>query len=269
LFDVAFSDKNNGWVVGRRGLILNTRDGGKTWRSQKTGTYHNLFDVHFINSRNGWAIGEWATILHTTDGGKKWKVLSTGQDMTNKNLYSSVKMPEEFHSMGGDVILNSIYFADPNHGWTVGEFGIIWHTSDGGKTWVSQQSPGGEKTLYKVYFTEPNRGWIVGIDGIILYTNDGGKDWKFLPSGAVRSLFDIKVIEDKGWAVGVNGEYVTSEDGGMTWFPPKVRPIPSFFWFYKLCFVDRSNGWLVGGHGGVFNTKDGGSSWEGHGAIRF
>jgi photosystem II stability/assembly factor-like uncharacterized protein len=43
--------------------------------------------------------------------------------------------------IGQDVLtwLRSISFSDPQYGWMVGGFGLIYHTEDGGKSWLPVQ----------------------------------------------------------------------------------------------------------------------------------
>lgn len=38
LYSVHFVDTQNGWVVGGKGIILHTANGGKTWIEQKSDT---------------------------------------------------------------------------------------------------------------------------------------------------------------------------------------------------------------------------------------
>src|SRR5437868_1957139 len=39
-----------------------------------------------------------------------------------------------------DAELTAVTFVDADHGWAVGDRGVIWHTSDGGRTWKLQKS---------------------------------------------------------------------------------------------------------------------------------
>ena len=43
--------------------------------------------------------------------------------------------------LGQDVLtwLRGMSFSDPQHGWMVGGFGLIFRTTDGGKTWLPSQ----------------------------------------------------------------------------------------------------------------------------------
>jgi photosystem II stability/assembly factor-like uncharacterized protein len=75
LFDVHFSDVNNGWVIGAAdstgAVILYTQNGGSTWTRQSlVGTNQSLKDVYFTpGGLEGWAVGNNGVILHTLSGG--------------------------------------------------------------------------------------------------------------------------------------------------------------------------------------------------------
>lgn len=105
-----FVDENHGWIVGRLGLILHTRDGGDSWKIQRdvmTGQ-KELNDVFFIDENFGWVAGGNGTLMYTIDGGKKWnkKNISTNQDLT------------------------SIYFRDANHGWLTSYSEVFRYSDD-------------------------------------------------------------------------------------------------------------------------------------------
>ncbi|RTL34161.1 MAG: PKD domain-containing protein [Burkholderiales bacterium] len=57
-----------GVMVGDRGLILVTRDGGATWQRQARVTGQRLDGVSFIDSKNGWITGD-GVVLGTGTGG--------------------------------------------------------------------------------------------------------------------------------------------------------------------------------------------------------
>ena len=67
---VWFASHERGWAVGGEGVIIETRDGGRTWRPQASGVGDDLYDVKFFNEAEGWAVGRGGTMLHTTDGGR-------------------------------------------------------------------------------------------------------------------------------------------------------------------------------------------------------
>jgi photosystem II stability/assembly factor-like uncharacterized protein len=69
---VDFADARRGWVVGSRGIVYATDDGGRTWREQTSGVGTELRDVKFTNAREGWAVGADGLVLRTRDGGQTW-----------------------------------------------------------------------------------------------------------------------------------------------------------------------------------------------------
>lgn len=193
LFDVHFTDKDNGWAVGFFGTIIHTGNGGLSWERQRSGTYEILWGIHCVDKNNCWITGGRGTILHTTNGGKKrlgflggWKKQASG---TEADLYG-------------------VHFVDKDNGWICGVGGIS-HTSNGGKTWQTQARF--DKTvLYKVFFVDKNNGWAVGADiksdtSVIKYTTDGGKTWSSQSIGklGLRSIYFID--KNTGWIIGGDG----------------------------------------------------------------
>ena len=59
----------------------------------------------------------------------------------------------------------------------VGSNGSIFHTADGGKTWIRQESYT-ENFLNDVFFISETEGWIVGQNGLVLHTKDEGQNWR-------------------------------------------------------------------------------------------
>ena len=252
LCEASFVDNTTGWVVGIKGTIIHTTNGGKSWSKQESGTEKNIFSVSFADTQNGWAVGEFGTIIHTADGGENW----------------------EFQSKGIDKMLNSVCFVDAQNGWVVGEFGTILHTTDGGVKWEEQTCEDIETkvgmdsydwkpmpALYEVYFKDELKGWIVGMDGIILKTDDGGSNWHKLVTNCDIPLYGIEIKGNKGWAVGSRGYYLLSLDGGETW-TVQDGMIKTRFWLKDVAFSDENNGWIVGAMGTVAHSTDGGKSWD-------
>ncbi|MCS6807227.1 MAG: YCF48-related protein [Candidatus Kapabacteria bacterium] len=142
------------FVVGNRGAIYATRDGGATWVRQSSPTRLNLHSVFFVNDSVGWAVGggaETAVIIATRDGGATWRR----------------------QHPPADAALRGVFFVTPFQGYAVGNSGSILATRDGGATWEPQVPPS-EATFFDVVFTSPVHGWIVGDGGTILSTYNGG-----------------------------------------------------------------------------------------------
>ncbi|PKL78689.1 MAG: hypothetical protein CVV27_02930 [Candidatus Melainabacteria bacterium HGW-Melainabacteria-1] len=112
--NISFVDFNTGWVVGPKGMVRRTLDGGKTWEIQDTGD-KNLNDVSFINASTGWVCGDYGTLRRTTDSGKTWEQLDSG-----------VSFP-----------IWAVRFQSPDHGIMMTTYDL-YDTQDGGKTWMKR-----------------------------------------------------------------------------------------------------------------------------------
>ena len=73
-----FVNVDHGWVVGDRGTIMSTVDGGTHWRSQNSNTPNRLQHVYFVDTNQGWAVGNGGVIVNTRDGGATWKQQDSG-----------------------------------------------------------------------------------------------------------------------------------------------------------------------------------------------
>ena len=74
LEDVKFIDEKSGVVVGDKGTILRTVDGGLTWKKIKTNLKENLYALSFYDEKIGFAVGANGTILRTTTAAKLGKI---------------------------------------------------------------------------------------------------------------------------------------------------------------------------------------------------
>jgi photosystem II stability/assembly factor-like uncharacterized protein len=76
LNDVVFIDRLRGWIVGERGGVWHTADGGASWTRQDSATKERLRGVDFLDADRGWIVGSWNTVLATGDGGRSWTRLT-------------------------------------------------------------------------------------------------------------------------------------------------------------------------------------------------
>jgi photosystem II stability/assembly factor-like uncharacterized protein len=265
LYRIRFVDANNGWISGQEGLILHTVDGGKTWQRQKSGTDVYLFSIYFIDARHGWAVGDKSILLETRDGGANWSL--------HKIVSASAKtMSAEEAIVSQDPVLYDLQFLDAKTGWVVGEFGKIYHTTDGGQTWSEQeQSLLGQEvidildipTFFGVHMIDAQHGVVAGLDGKLARTQDG-TTWKFekmkLNYPIVDPLFNPMLFADgTGWAIGAAGEVVRLSTAGGEWQRAKGMEVVT--WLRGMSWIDQQNGWIVGGFGLILHTKDGGQTW--------
>ncbi|HEY6907431.1 MAG TPA: YCF48-related protein [Ignavibacteriaceae bacterium] len=92
LWDIYFTDLNNGWVVGDSGIVLHTMDGGNNWQIQHSDYSRSNFRVYFRNDKEGYITGSQGYIATTTDGGITWNSYST---WCNNNLLGGIYIFED------------------------------------------------------------------------------------------------------------------------------------------------------------------------------
>lgn len=275
-FDVAVVKPSHAWVVGYFGLILHTKDAGKTWEMQESGTRNALFSVSFSDPNNGWSVGDAGTILHTGNGGKEWVLQESGTEQPLLSVHfinhdigwavgyfgtilrtNNGGRSWEDRSLGEDIVLNDVFFTSPHDGWIVGEFGTILNNSGGGASWAVQESGVGEVSLFGLNFIDHLNGWVVGQDGVVLRTLDGGKTWIRQESDTDRHLFSVDANGKMVRVVGLDGTYVEINQNEQM-----CSKTIAFTWLRSVAFFDDLRGITVGGHGIILLTEDGGINWK-------
>ena len=230
--------------------------------------------VAFVDPDHGWAIETLAddethlsnagsTILATEDGGHTW----TQQFSTS-------------------ISLDTLEFVSTQHGWAAGRSGSeggLYHTTDGGKTWV-ELIRDADFRLVSLNFITPEVGWISTADGALQTTSDGGHVWARIASPCDehwRALISL-VAPDTGWVLCLNGTgagfmgkiLYRTNDGGLTWEelsnasgPPETvkGDLSTGGYVADMFFLDESTGWLIYDRfpiASILITQDGGETWE-------
>ena len=157
--------------------------------------------------------------------------------------------------------LRGVSFTDANTGTVVGISGTILRTTNGGVTWVTQQS-GTTNDLVGVSFSDANTGTVVGGNGTILWTTDGGATWAPQISGTTAwlsgvSLTDANTGTAVGGAVPDLGLILRTTDSGATW---EVQTGGETRALHGVQFTDASTGTAVG-NDTILRTRDGGATW--------
>ena len=244
------SDENTVWVVGDKGKIVRSTDGGRTWKTAPFDTKSNLTWVSFVNPDTGWILDDESVLHKTTDGGITWTA-------------ERIDLGRSFRCIG---------FVDQNVGCVAGRNGLVAFTADGGKTWIDHPSVTGLSTRH-VDFVNANSGWIAGGDGSVLRTSDSGATWQQKHTGA-DWLYSIDFVDEKtGFALG--GKKATAvfdrllllktSDGGTTWNALPILKPGSLIVGGRLntmFFLDKEVGWLGGSVGWLIKTTNGGETWK-------
>lgn len=253
-----FLDSLRGWVVGNKGTILKTTDGGENWVDQESGTTLDLLDIFMLDDQRGWALGiflptdtlfDFGTIiLSTTDGGTSW------QD----RIYDS----ELFYS---------IVFLDSLRGWMGGEFGTLVGTTNGGQDWTRANV---DTAMYsgfsirKVRFYTPTYGYAVGgrmdIVSMIWRTTNAGEFWT-VSSVGTEPLIDLHYWDSLNvFAIGGDLDFGAganrTTDGGEFW----EYIYPAIFGEARAAaFRTDAEVWSpLGFTGTIMVSRDSGRSWD-------
>src|SRR5262249_11893 len=106
----------------------------------------HLFAVRAVDTQTAWAVGDWGGRYYTGDGGKTWEdrsfVLTPESPQWKYLSEDELALAAKGAKIYDDIFLNDVFFADTQHGWMAGEYGYIFRTDDGGKTWERGQIKG-------------------------------------------------------------------------------------------------------------------------------
>jgi photosystem II stability/assembly factor-like uncharacterized protein len=227
-------------AVGDHGLVVLSRDNGRTWAQSLTPTRALLTGVSFPDAQHGWAVGHEGVILHTGDGGLTWQRQDDGHVVENVYL---------------DVL-----FIDPLHGFVVGAYGKFLATEDGGKTWQPGH-PSRDEVHYNRISHGPD-GWLYlsGESGTTLVSQDGGKNWSKSEVPYDGSLFGVLPLGGgRILTYGLRGHILRSEDHGAVW-----EPVNNAVQVLIMGGIRLQNGAIIlaGQGGNFFISRDSGRSFK-------
>lgn len=237
LQDIFFSPGcMKGIMVGNKGTILLTEDGGNDWRHLATDSAWWFYRVGFIDSLRGFALGAnmansgsmRGVLLATNNGGSVWDTVSIDMGHQSKNMNISpdgviVTLAADKIQISRDRGRNWEAVAIPpqktvrsvalqgNFGLMAGMGGFAAVSKDGGKTWYSLEYFPPHMHFTDVLLIDSKRAFMVGDNGTILYTDDSGKNWVPELSGVSGELNRIVRVGGRIFACGQKGALVYSE----------------------------------------------------------
>jgi len=245
---------------GSAGVI--TGDGTWEWTNPSV-QGNTLKAVSFIDANHGWAAGVAGTVLKTNDGGANWIA-----QIPSPNNCAGIT------PYGNGCNLSGISFIDANNGWAVGEYGTIWHTTNGGSSWSGQTlpSPLTYATLTSVHFFNSTNGLAVG-SGYSFGTVNGGATWTQITgintANYNNDLASVRMIDaNTAFAVGEGGAVYRITQAGGFWSATQQAlsggiPITSTN-LQSVYFTDATHGFAAGGIAGsgrILRTTDG-ANWS-------
>jgi photosystem II stability/assembly factor-like uncharacterized protein len=188
---LVFAPDGRGLLFGEFGALFVSSNQGESWKRQVLPTRRVLLGGAVQAGGNAWLVGAGSTVIRTWNAGGSW-------------------FESPVSSQQSRLKLNSIAFADPRFGWTVGDRGKIFATIDGGRTWITQES-GVTADLHDVKFLDASEGWAVGDEGTVLHTINGGNTWVSETVETSHPLERVFVENEKRvWAVGYGGTILSN-----------------------------------------------------------
>lgn len=274
--DLHFSTEMEGFFLTEKELI-ETKDGGTTWSTNKIFTYANSFDL--LNDV-GIVTHNFSQISITKDQASTWQTQTLGvQDkliyvkvFDNNNfvvaskskIYSTVDGGKTWITKTFNIsATNIIYFTDKNTGFVGTTNGSIFKTTDGGTSWSQKISSNITPSDYfTMYFYNTQIGYAVQGHGNVMKTVNGGETWLKISSPS-EDIYAIQFLsENIGYAVGEHGVIYKTTDGGITWqtrlFQNGYISGTSMFGLY---FFNEDKGFIVGSAGRILRTDNGGFLW--------
>lgn len=150
-------------IVARIYSLFITKDWGQTW------TYKSLLnDMTFI------------TDIFSV-GGDTVYITGEKQSPPLQNKFAFGKSYDLLHwemvdtQIPGNTAASSLFFLNAQKGW-VSNGGNIYHTNNGGKSWVPQAVT--PYFVYSIEFADSLQGWACGFNTGVYGTNDGGQTWR-------------------------------------------------------------------------------------------
>ncbi|MDH3638218.1 MAG: YCF48-related protein [Gammaproteobacteria bacterium] len=205
-------------VVGERGHILLSMDGGLTWNQVQAPTRATLTAVYFVNDNIGYAAGHDAVILKTEDGGSTWSRVHYAPDEERP--------------------LFDIWFKTPQDGVAVGAYGYYLETRDGGQTWTDRilnpiplperegesepEAPdeqlGEDLHLNRIVRSDTGKLYLAAEAGTVYRSDNEGQSWFRLPSPYEGSFFGVLPLSGDSLLVfGLEGRLFRTDDAGRNW----------------------------------------------------
>lgn len=187
-------------AVGGFGAMVTSKDGGETWEAEKLDTDMALLDIVMVGEHQI-IVGQSGLVM-IRDGDEAWETVEVDTDA-------------RLLAVGANQ--DGLVF-------TVGQFGVVLRSRDGGKNWqelklnLADKIEGGyDPHLYDVHVADDGVATVVGEFGLIMRTTDDGANWSIV-NKADESLFALQMRDDgAGFAVGQSGVIFRTENNGENW----------------------------------------------------
>ena len=275
LGSITFVDRNRGWAVGARDVILHTEDRGASWQERSASAelppaggsgWRTFGAIRFVDADRGAIIGTVETDIHTPDESlfEGFALLTSDGGETWRRATISTDLP--LARVGG--VLYEICFTEAGIGLVAGNPPLL--SRDAGKTWVNIEErvvPGGEGPRWNSRQLAPlaaacvdhGQLWLATVNEVY-GSNDGGTSWEVLSSLDLGTLGLGLVFENRlsGW---LSAERLLQTiDGGVTWTPVD-NGLPVEIPTLSTVYLSETD-LLASTFNAVSVSADAGATWE-------
>lgn len=186
-------------ACGDNGIIMLSRDAGKTWVQPYTHTDIPLYDIACPNASTIIAVGQKGIIITSQDKGKNWKSDTVGTEQENflslaiegETILAVTSAGTIYRSLDRGISWTSVFtlptalskvFSLSQGQWLIGDRrGGLWYSENNGISWTKPQS---DTILDCAHcrvkaFTRLNNNTVLALANSTLFrSNDNGKSWK-------------------------------------------------------------------------------------------
>lgn len=235
LTSLRFVNERDGWAVGHGGVVLRTRDGGKSWTRQLDGKQAAQLLLAAVQAR------------HAAEAGTPARALLDAERLVAE---------------GASKPFLDLHFFDDKNGMVVGAFGLVFATADGGETWQPAfdriQNPNG-KHLYAIQ-ASGDACFIAGEQGAVFYSSDRGKRFTALATPYAGTYFGAVAAGPRAVLVfGMRGNAYWTDNAGASWNKSDIATSASLASGARL---QDGSLILADDTGHVYRSKDAGKSFQ-------
>ncbi|HEY6907292.1 MAG TPA: YCF48-related protein, partial [Ignavibacteriaceae bacterium] len=275
-----FPNSQTGYFGYGAGFIIKTNNGGASWSQISSGSGESLNDIDRFANGNMIAVGDNGTILTSSEGTSQWilrpaisqyrikavQIVNPGEAVLLDEIgqvFTSTDGGASWTAAGtappGLSPAEDIDFSTLQDGWVTGQGGTsLYHTSNGGNTWIPVNDFGG---AYVSVDVEGTNIWANNITGIFYRSTDNGSTWipGTLPNSPSQILDMDFFDENTGYAVGWGGKAYRSSDGGANW---QVLPTPNEDdQLTDIYLVGPNELWVSTNSNAAYYSANGGQNW--------
>lgn len=186
IWGISFWNESIGYIVGTKGTMYKTVDGGASWTPVVTSfsTTETISDVQAFSADKVMIVGWAGKVYKSVNGGSTWT--------------------QQVSNVAGNIFC--MRFKDENNGYIAGNTQGLARTTDGGLTWEPQSVPSqlaSTASFWGIGIAD-SAVWVSSGNGDVIYSRNKGP-WTLAPKFTTSSLFDIAVVGNNIYVTGING----------------------------------------------------------------